>query len=498
MGTATNQPQIVVEIAFTTDELLTIPGAWTDVSSYVLEDGFSVRRGRADELQAAQASRATVVLNNQDRRFEPGYVSSAYYPNVRPRRRIRISATWASVTYRLWQGFISKWTPSIKGNQSVVTVEAEDLIGAYLARASFPPVVIKDSEWASSTETIVNDPVMYANNRKVTITAYETISSPRPARDVYITGYDENGLADSETLVVNIEPENTSSNPLIVYGVVRWSIIEQVQIQPLAATDAFIKVAATDTFPTNYANDAIDEVLDSADLAASDRDITALTSTIIDDYAVEGRSVNAIIQSIADAEAGFLWVSKDGKITFRRRDTRDTATMAASFGGSTTPYLSVTYTYGDQYIYNEIALSGNAGIVYQLRDADSILEFGRSTYSRSGVPVMADLTAVDYVTTLLNRYKQPRTRIDNLELSGYLNPSVLWPAILGLELNDCIYVRPTSTYGATGYWVLGDTALGILGSTTILGDDSVRCFVEQINYTMSKGMWNTSLRVSPA
>jgi len=105
------QPAVVCEIAFTT-----APGAvpsWTAVTNYLL--GFTINRGRAHELDQFQAGTATVRLQNHDRRFEPLYASGAYYPNVVPLRRLRIRATWNSITYDLFHGYIERWQPSYPG-----------------------------------------------------------------------------------------------------------------------------------------------------------------------------------------------------------------------------------------------------------------------------------------------------------------------------------------------------------------------------------------------
>lgn len=106
-----SRPQIIVEVAFSTTNPLTVPVSWTDISSYVLEDGLSIRRGRPDELKPFPAATATIRLNNDDRRFEPLNAASPYFPNVVPMRRIRIRAIWNSTSYTLFGGFVTDWLP---------------------------------------------------------------------------------------------------------------------------------------------------------------------------------------------------------------------------------------------------------------------------------------------------------------------------------------------------------------------------------------------------
>lgn len=104
-------PSVTVEIAFATDPAAT--PTWTDVSAYVQE--LSYQRGRQTERDQVQTGTATLLLNNLDRRFDPINAAGPYYPNVVPVRRLRISAVWSSVTYRLFSGYVENWTPVYPG-----------------------------------------------------------------------------------------------------------------------------------------------------------------------------------------------------------------------------------------------------------------------------------------------------------------------------------------------------------------------------------------------
>jgi hypothetical protein len=101
-GSAT-LPTLLVEIAFGAP---TDPPTWTDVTAYV--EGFSVRRGRQTALDQMQTGTATVRLSNLDRRFDPSYTGSPYYPNLKRRRRVRIQAVWDGVTYPVFAGYIDR------------------------------------------------------------------------------------------------------------------------------------------------------------------------------------------------------------------------------------------------------------------------------------------------------------------------------------------------------------------------------------------------------
>lgn len=94
-------PVPVVEIAFATAP--TVAPTWTDVSAYV--ESFSLRRGRQSPLESAGAGTATVRLDNGDRRFDP-QGGGPYAGNLKPMRRIRISAAWKGELYPLFTGYV--------------------------------------------------------------------------------------------------------------------------------------------------------------------------------------------------------------------------------------------------------------------------------------------------------------------------------------------------------------------------------------------------------
>jgi len=96
-----------LEIAFTTAPFQT--PTWVDVSAYMISA--QSRRGRSAEMSRTDPGTFRVELDNSDRRFDPTYTSSPYYPNVIPMKRIRFRVTHNSTTYNVWTGFIEGWPP---------------------------------------------------------------------------------------------------------------------------------------------------------------------------------------------------------------------------------------------------------------------------------------------------------------------------------------------------------------------------------------------------
>lgn len=99
-------PGLAVEVAFSGNPNDVSP-TWTNITSYV--QGFTTKRGRQTELDVFQPGVCEIKLDNQDRRFDPTHTAGPYYPNVIIGKRIRISATYSSTTYRIFDGYIDGW-----------------------------------------------------------------------------------------------------------------------------------------------------------------------------------------------------------------------------------------------------------------------------------------------------------------------------------------------------------------------------------------------------
>jgi hypothetical protein len=117
---------ITVECAFATAPLAVTP-TWTDISAYVRRIDVQ-QGGRQNGLDQFQAGTATIELDNSDRRFDPLYTAGAYYPNVLPRKKIRVRVTYSAVTYDLWCGYVDGWptTGEPSNHLGICTVTATD------------------------------------------------------------------------------------------------------------------------------------------------------------------------------------------------------------------------------------------------------------------------------------------------------------------------------------------------------------------------------------
>lgn len=93
----------------------------TDVTSYVRS--VSLRRGRSKETEKFDAGRATVVLDNRARTFDPSYTAGPYYGSLKPRKAVTIDVEGQ----RVYTGQVEDWNLDYTvGGDSTASVVASD------------------------------------------------------------------------------------------------------------------------------------------------------------------------------------------------------------------------------------------------------------------------------------------------------------------------------------------------------------------------------------
>ena len=106
--------------------------SFTDITSYLR--AFTTRRGRANELGDFVAGTMSFSVSNADNRFNPNNTSSPYYDSgnartkIQPLKRVRMSATYDSTTYRIFEGFLQSVPVKFisEGADSIVTFTCVD------------------------------------------------------------------------------------------------------------------------------------------------------------------------------------------------------------------------------------------------------------------------------------------------------------------------------------------------------------------------------------
>src|SRR5262245_59922130 len=94
--TAVAQATPAYELLISLDDVGLSTRWWHDASDKLR--GFSINRGRENELDRVDSGTATITLDNRDRQFDPLNTAGPWYPNVTPMNRVWLRTRFAGQT----------------------------------------------------------------------------------------------------------------------------------------------------------------------------------------------------------------------------------------------------------------------------------------------------------------------------------------------------------------------------------------------------------------
>lgn len=124
-------------------------------------------------------------------------------------------------------------------------------------------------------------------------------------------------------------------------------------------------------------------------------------------------------QAITTSEQGLFFVARDGTLTFTDRVSAAFASPFASFGDDQTTdikYQELSILYGQEFLYNKVVATRDTGVPQVANDAASQAEYGISTLNLNGLLVTDDTAAQALADNLLELYKEPLFRFENMRI----------------------------------------------------------------------------------
>lgn len=316
-----------------------------DISPFVLS--LTINRGRSDQFSSFRTGTCTIILQNNDRRFDPINENSPYWnpvtnkSGVTPRRRIEIK----SGSTPIFTGRITDIDVDYNYNLSTCTITASDdfvLLANTFTGAGFTP------------------PIELSGARVSRILDLAAVNYPLTTRSI-------------DTGVASLGAYPISDN-------------------------------------TNAAG---------------------------------------YLQRVADAEQGLFYVAADGTLTFTDRVTGAFATPVATFAddGSGIAYQSLAVIYGQEFLFNRVQVTTETGTVQTANDSASQTEYGISTLSLDNMLLGSDAAALTLATDLLDLYKQPEYRFDDLQVLASAQNTTNRNLLMTLDMGDVVTVTRTFSTG---------------------------------------------------
>jgi hypothetical protein len=220
------------------------------------------------------------------------------------------------------------------------------------------------------------------------------------------------------------------------------------------------------------------------------------------DHDINGRMVLDVLQEIQETERGLLFATKEGAVIFedregRYRDQVSQYTFGEDAAAGELAYVDYAGDFDPTYVFSQANLSRPDNSEFPPVTNPAVqADYGQRILSHT-MQVDSDFQLREAATFFLGRYAETRVRIEKLVLDPVTNPA-LWPVVLGLDISTRVTVKrragglvttgdyyveqvnhdvdaeagtwrvelQMSPVFVPSAWVLGDSDLGVLGTTT--------------------------------
>lgn len=283
-------------------------------------------------------------------------------------------------------------------------------------------------------------------------------------------------------------------------------LIDEVALYPIALSSARISshYGARTAWLGDGTGARIGRVLDEVGVGIGDRILDTGQSTLQSEGGLAESALDHIFRA-TDSEAGLTWARRDGKLKFRERHAALKSpynTSQATFGdggGAEIPYSTITLSYDDLDIYNEVRVQRRGGVLASVRDSPSKTKYGTRTLLKT-IYIESDLETYDAADWYLQHFKDPALRVESIGFVVTDNQTHA-DAIFSREIGDRVTIKRRPPGGGAaitqdahiegidhsyqvssklwvvvwrlspadqGYWLLDDAVYSVLGTTTRL------------------------------
>lgn len=224
----------------------------------------------------------------------------------------------------------------------------------------------------------------------------------------------------------------------------------------IEASDDFVRLASTyisaHTPTEALSGSAVTSILDRAEVNyPTTRSISTGTATIGAYPIAESTNTLDYLLDVARTEQGYLFIKGNGDLNFTDRVTASFTTPAFTFtdSGSGVGYSDFGVQYGDEFLYNRVLVENASGNTLEADDATSQTTYGISALKLSGGLFASDAAAQTLANFLLNEYKQPEYRIDQIKVdfAGANVSTANQQSIVDLDLGGVIEVVKSFSTG---------------------------------------------------
>jgi hypothetical protein len=477
--------------------------SWTDLTPYVRET-ITIRRGRDMEMGKPEPGRASIVLDNKDRRFEPDYASGPYYPNIRPRRKMRIKATWPPYTNLVSNGdFTVNTTGWVNGNTGSISRDAtggpdandpkariffnaaSDYVYTLVNLVSGTTYTV--TFWAARNESGATINVLVRNAADSANQASFVLPTTQPGWIRHSFTFTANSTGSCRLAFqrstgggatnINVDKvmvdasgstrdyvEGAATTYILFTGYVEDWVQEAVGVTQGHArvdlVDGFGLLSENELgeryFDQQLISQRIDRLLSIQGWSTSARNIRAAFNSAAPEE-VQGGSIGDYVLTLAAMDWGLFFIAGDNTATFQDALYRSAVTRSSvprlslvdveNASPNYITYQELSWNSGASMIYNDVQITRPGGDPQAATDSTSMQEYGRKSFHVTE-PHVTDGTALTRATDIMVGYRNPRIRFKTIVWSpeGQANLTTQLAAYaraLDTELSDMYWVSRT-------------------------------------------------------
>lgn len=215
-------------------------------------------------------------------------------------------------------------------------------------------------------------------------------------------------------------------------------------IAEISVTDEFQKLAGVDinlAVSEQLTGARVTAVLNDVGWPTYAREIDAGESTVASGTAVQGALEH--LQLVESSEAGLLFISKDGNLVFRERNSFSSGYVPVVFAddGSGIPFTAAEVSYGTDLLFNqvEVTYSGGTAVASNLSSQG---KYGVITNTVDTLLASAG-AATDFASYYVGKYGEPEYRFSSIEVTLRGIDSTQYGDVLQLEIGDLVQIRFT-------------------------------------------------------
>ena len=470
---------------------------WSDITSDIR--GYTINRGRSSNRRGFTAGNGTFQVGNSSGTYDPANTASVFAGDLDLNSPFRVKAVHSGTTYTLMHGHIARWPLTYPDKKDAIApMRVTDNLAklnrtrlvdaAYTKESSDTRIgnILDDVGFAAgmrNLDTGVTDVAPFSE----TFAVYLAANVKRPNAFTLTVSGETTSLIDFDATAAEVETAVEALAGITAATVTGtgvngdpWLITIDNPLQhhtitgtgPGLHSNELIAAWATDNpiwanLSQRQRKETWADPIDEPHLWAPLSDDGILISRSGRTYS--GAAGRAIADTV-EAEQGRFFISSSGDARFMNRAAFSGSTATHQFAGvGGLPYFNLSRLYDDDALVNKASITGAVGEAQTATDTGSRDSNGEAAYSKTNAFIVSGVEALNVAEFTVGVNKDVKDRIVNFTLKPE-SSTALWPAVLGIDLQDVVEVNFTPPAGDP------------VQETVV---------IERITHTVSPGHWTT-------